>query len=53
VLNHARVTSVTVRVEKLDVGPGAVGVEITRERPVKAAKVHHLFPTRVGEPEGR
>jgi dihydroneopterin aldolase len=53
VLNHARVTSVTVRVEKLDVGPGAVGVEITRERPAEAAKVHHLFPTRVGEPEGR
>jgi FolB domain-containing protein len=53
VLNHARVTSVTVRVEKLDVGPGAVGVEIIRERPAEAAKVHHLFPTRVGEPEGR
>jgi FolB domain-containing protein len=53
VLNHARVTSVTVRVEKLDVGPGAVGVEITRERPAEAAKVHHLFPNRVSEPEGR
>jgi hypothetical protein len=40
-------------VEKLDVGPGAVGAEITRERPAEVAKVHHLFPPRVGEPDGR
>ena len=33
VLTHPRAASATVRVEKLDVGPGAVGVEITRERP--------------------
>jgi dihydroneopterin aldolase len=33
-----------VRVEKLDVGPGAVGVEVVRERPAEAVKVHHLFP---------
>lgn len=44
VLTHPRVASATVRVEKLDVGPGAVGVEIVRERPAEAAKVHHLFP---------
>jgi FolB domain-containing protein len=49
VLTHPRVTSTTVRVEKLDVGPGAVGVEITRERPAEAAKVHHLFPVAAAE----
>lgn len=44
VLAHARVSGVTVRVEKLDVGPGAVGVEVRRERPAEVAKVRHLFP---------
>jgi dihydroneopterin aldolase len=44
ILTYPRVASITVRVEKLDVGPGAVGVEITRERPVEVAKVHHLYP---------
>jgi (5-formylfuran-3-yl)methyl phosphate synthase len=44
VLGHHRVVRVTVRVEKLDLGPGAVGVEITRQRPAEVAKVHHLFP---------
>jgi len=43
-LAHPRVTSATVRVEKLDLGPGSVGVEITRERPPEAAQVHRLFP---------
>src|SRR5262245_62882006 len=43
VLGHPRVVSVTVRVEKLDVGPGAVGVEIVRERPADVAGVHHLY----------
>jgi dihydroneopterin aldolase len=52
-LAHPRVTGITVRIEKLDVGPGAVGVEITRERSADVAKVHHLFPTRVSEPDGR
>jgi len=42
-LAHPRVTSATVRVEKLDVGPGSVGVEITRERPAEAGQVHRLF----------
>ncbi len=45
VLTHPRVTSVTVRVEKLEVGPGAAGVEIVRHRPTEVAKVHHLYPT--------
>lgn len=49
VLTHPRAVSVTVRVEKLDVGPGAVGVEIVRERRAAAAKVHHLFPVAAAE----
>ena len=32
VLAHPVIESVTVRVEKLEVGPGSVGVEITRAR---------------------
>lgn len=32
VLGHAQVRSVTVRIEKLDVGPGGVGIEIVRRR---------------------
>ena len=43
-LTYPRVVSVTVRVEKLDTGPGGVGVEITRERPAEAATVHQLYP---------
>ena len=37
VLTHPRVASVTVRIEKLDIGPGSVGVEIVRERSHQAA----------------
>jgi (5-formylfuran-3-yl)methyl phosphate synthase len=48
VLAHQRVASVTVRIEKLDIGPGAVGVEIVRERPADMAKVHQLFPAAGG-----
>jgi (5-formylfuran-3-yl)methyl phosphate synthase len=48
VLTHPRVASVTVRIEKLDVGPGAVGVEIVRARPAEA-KVH-LFSAASGAP---
>jgi FolB domain-containing protein len=44
VLTHPRVASVTVRIEKIDLGPGAAGVEIVRERPAEAANVHQLFP---------
>jgi (5-formylfuran-3-yl)methyl phosphate synthase len=32
VLAHPQILTVTVRVEKLEVGPGSVGVEITRTR---------------------
>ena len=38
VLKHPRVASVRVRVEKLDLVPGSVGVEIRRERPQAAAR---------------
>jgi len=51
VLTYPRVVSATVRVEKLDVGPGAVGVAITRQRPGETAKVHHLFPVAAAENE--
>ena len=44
-LVHPRVVSVTVRVEKLDLGPGSVGVEITRQRQSEVADVYQLYPT--------
>jgi dihydroneopterin aldolase len=50
-LTHPRVRSITVKVEKLEIGPGGVGVEITRERPADIAKVHQLYPAAVGETE--
>jgi dihydroneopterin aldolase len=50
-LAHPRVTSATVRVEKLNLGPGSVGVEITRERPAEAAQVHRLFPAAERDPK--
>jgi (5-formylfuran-3-yl)methyl phosphate synthase len=43
ILIHPRVTGVTVRVEKLEAGPGGAGVEIIR-RPSEVAKVHLLYP---------
>jgi dihydroneopterin aldolase len=43
-LAHPRVSRVVVRVEKLDVGPGSVGVEIVRERAAEMSEVHRLFP---------
>ena len=43
VLRDARVLGVTIRIEKLDIVPGAVGVEIRRERPKQSAEVHQLF----------
>jgi dihydroneopterin aldolase len=49
VLAHPRVGTVTVRVEKLEIGPAGVGVEITRERPADVAKVHQLYPAAAGE----
>jgi dihydroneopterin aldolase len=42
VLRDPRVLSVVVRVEKLDIVPGSVGVEIRRERPKASAQVHQL-----------
>ena len=50
ILTYPRVAGVTVRVEKLDIGPGSVGVEIVRERRTEVAKVHLLFPAAGGTP---
>jgi len=44
ILTHPRVTGVTVRAEKVEAGPGGVGVEIMRRRPKEIAKVHELYP---------
>lgn len=48
-LAHPRVVSVTVRVEKLELGPGSVGVEITRQRQSEVADVYQLYPTAAGK----
>jgi len=50
-LTHRRVTSVTVRVEKLEIGPGGIGVEIVRHWPQEVAKAHHLYPSASAEPD--
>jgi (5-formylfuran-3-yl)methyl phosphate synthase len=47
ILTHRRVTSVTVRAEKLEAGPGSVGVKIVRHQSKENAKVHQLFPAAV------
>jgi dihydroneopterin aldolase len=44
VLRDQRVFSVNIRIEKLDIVPGSVGIEIKRERRKSAANVHQLFP---------
>jgi len=49
-LEHPRVVRVTVRVEKLDLGPGAVGVRIERERAAEIAEVHQLYPAAQRDP---
>jgi FolB domain-containing protein len=49
VLAHPRAVSVMVRVEKLDLGSGGVGVEIVRERPTDVARIHHLYPAAAGQ----
>lgn len=46
VLMHPRVVKVTVRVEKLDVGAGTVGVAIERTRNAATAAIDDLFPRR-------
>lgn len=51
ILAHARVASVVVRVEKLDLGAGTVGVEIRRERPAEVAEVFRLYPAAAGLPK--
>jgi dihydroneopterin aldolase len=48
VLDHARVQRVVVKVEKLEVGAGRVGVEIERTRPAEVAKIYQLYPTAAG-----
>jgi FolB domain-containing protein len=48
-LTNPRVVSVTVRVEKLELGPGSVGVEITRQRQSEVADVYQLYPTAAGK----
>ncbi len=45
ILAQHRVVSVTLTIEKLDVGPGAVGVEIVRKRPAEQAQVRSLQST--------
>lgn len=50
VLDYPRVQRVTVRVEKLDVSPGRVGVEISRQRPADIAKVYQLYPAARSRP---
>src|SRR5260370_10462666 len=49
-LEHPRVVRVTVRAEKLDLGPGAVGVTIERERAADMAEVHQLYPAAKSDP---
>jgi FolB domain-containing protein len=53
VLAHPRAVSVMVRVEKLDVGSGSVGVEIARERPADVAKINHLYPAAAGQSQAK
>jgi len=48
VLAHVRVQRVTVKVEKLEVSAGRVGVEITRQRPAEEAKIYQLYPSAAG-----
>jgi (5-formylfuran-3-yl)methyl phosphate synthase len=50
-LTHPRVTGVTVRVEKLEVGPGGTGVEIVRRRAAEVAEVHQLYPASEADPK--
>jgi FolB domain-containing protein len=39
-----RAVRATVRIEKLDLGPGGVGVEIVRERSADVTKIQRLYP---------
>jgi (5-formylfuran-3-yl)methyl phosphate synthase len=51
-LTHPKVNGVTVRVEKLQVGPGGAGIEIVRRRTADVAKVRQLYPA-TGETESK
>ena len=42
-LAHPRLVAIKVRVEKLDVIDGSVGIEISRERAIQAGTLHQLF----------
>jgi len=44
-LEHSQVQRVTIRIEKVELGSGRVGVEITRQRAASVAKIFQLFPT--------
>jgi dihydroneopterin aldolase len=44
ILAHTQVVATKVRVEKLDVLDGCVGIEIKRERLAETARVHQIFP---------
>lgn len=46
VLADERVLRVRIRIEKLNVGPGGVGVEIVRERAAEPARVRQLYAAR-------
>jgi dihydroneopterin aldolase len=48
-LGYRQVAAVTIRIEKLEIGPDSVGIEISRQRPPEIAKVHHLFPAALGD----
>ena len=52
VLGQPRVAKVVVRVEKLDIGPAAVGVEITREKTTEAAILRHPAPAASSDSSG-
>jgi dihydroneopterin aldolase len=47
ILVHPRVSSVTVRAEKFEAGPGGVGVQIVRRRSKEIAEVHQLYPAAI------
>jgi dihydroneopterin aldolase len=44
VLRHKRVFEIMVRVEKLDVGPGSVGIEIRRDRKAQSGTILEFYP---------
>jgi dihydroneopterin aldolase len=51
-LTHPRLVAIKVRVEKLDVIEGSVGIEISRARASQAVKLHQLFAGDIGANSG-